>query len=197
MITYNTQLKPLKLPEYGRNIQRMVDHCLTIEDREQRNLCARTIINSMGNLFPQLRDSNDNMQKLWDHLAIMADFKLDVDYPCIPPQPDKFNTLPEPVPYVSNHMRYRHYGVSLQHMVEQAAKMEESEERTELIRLLANQMKKSLLAVNQDGADDAKVFADMREISHGAINIAPDSMHLHEFTAAPQPSGKKKRKKQF
>lgn len=197
MITYNTQLKPLKLPEYGRNIQRMVDHCLTIEDREQRNLCARTIINSMGNLFPQLRDSNDNMQKLWDHLAIMADFKLDVDYPCIPPQPDKFNTLPEPVPYVSNQMRYRHYGVSLQHMVEQAAKMEEGEERTELIRLLANQMKKSLLAVNQDGADDAKVFADMREISHGAINIAPDSMHLHEFTAAPQPSGKKKRKKQF
>ncbi|NLT02885.1 MAG: DUF4290 domain-containing protein, partial [Bacteroidales bacterium] len=80
-LDYNTQLKNLRLPEYGRNIQRMIDHALTIEDMEERTRCAQTIISIMGNLFPHLRDVPDFKHKLWDHLAIMSDFKLDIDYP--------------------------------------------------------------------------------------------------------------------
>ena len=94
MLTYNTQLKKLVLPEYGRNIQQMVDHCLTIEDREERTACAYSIINSMGNLFPQLRDVDDFKHKLWDHLAIMSDFKLDIDYPCDIIRPENLESRP-------------------------------------------------------------------------------------------------------
>ena len=78
---YTSDLKKLVLPEYGRNVQQMVDHCMTIEDRAERTRCANTIINIMGNLFPHLRDIEDFKHKLWDHLAIMSDFKLDIDYP--------------------------------------------------------------------------------------------------------------------
>ena len=81
MLNYNTRLKQLVLPEYGRNIQRMVDYCLSIEDRDERTVCAHTIVRSMGNLFPELR-APENEHKLWDHLMIMSDFKLDIDFPC-------------------------------------------------------------------------------------------------------------------
>ncbi|MCM1111572.1 MAG: DUF4290 domain-containing protein [Clostridium sp.] len=195
MITYNTQLKHLVLPEYGRNIQQMVDHCRTIEDREERNRCARAIIQTMGNLFPELRDTPDYTHKLWDHLAIMADFDLDIDYPCEVVRPDELGTLPEPVPYTSGGMRFRHYGASLQHMIDQASIMENGPERDELVRLLANHMKKLLLAVNRDGVDDERVFRDLCELSKGAINIHPSQMRLHEFREAPQPQGGKKKKK--
>ena len=107
---YNTQQKRMPLPEYGRSIQNMVDHALTIEDRSERQRCANTIINIMGNMFPHLRDIPDFKHKLWDHLAIMADFKLDIDYPYDPQrQPDNQtgnrslsqyqNTLPPLRPY--------------------------------------------------------------------------------------------------
>lgn len=89
MLTYNTQLKKLILPEYGRNIQQMVDYCVSIPDREERTVCAYSIIASMGNLFPQLRDTEDFKHKLWDHLAIMSDFKLDIDYPYEIIKPEK------------------------------------------------------------------------------------------------------------
>ncbi len=196
MLTYNTQLKKLILPEYGRNIQQMVDHCLTIEDRDERTRCAHSIIATMGNLFPSLRDTEDYNHKLWDHLAIMSDFKLDIDYPCEVVKPDELETRPEKIPYTGNHIRYRHYGKDLEMMITRAAGMEEGEERNELILLLANHMKKLMLAINKDGVDDAKIFKDLAEYSHGAIRLDPETTHLHEFQVVQAPSsGKKKKKK--
>ncbi len=196
MLSYNTQQKRLILPEYGRNIQRMVDHCLTIADREERTRCAYTIVASMANLFPALRDNPENRHKLWDHLAIMSDFKLDIDYPCEVIQAENLATAPDKVPYSVQTIRQRHYGKSLERLVESAVRMEDGDEKTELIRLIANHMKKLMLAVNKDGVDDAKVFKDLAEMSHGMIRIDPAEMKLHEFKAAPAPTnGKKKRKK--
>ena len=100
MLDYNTQLKKLELPEYERNIQRMVDYCTQIEDREERTQCAYAIIATMGNLFPHLRDINDFKHKLWDHLAIMSDFKLDIDYPYEVLKPDNLYTRPNPIKYI-------------------------------------------------------------------------------------------------
>ena len=117
MLTYNTQLKKLVLPEYGRNIQQMVDHCLTIEDREERTACAYSIINSMGNLFPQLRDVDDFKHKLWDHLAIMSDFKLDIDYPCDIIRPENLETRPDRIDYQLSPIKMRHYGKSIELMI--------------------------------------------------------------------------------
>lgn len=196
MISYNTQLKRLKLPEYGRNIQQMIDYCKTIENRDERNRCAHTIIATMGNLFPELRDTPDYTHKLWDHLAIMADFELDIDFPYEVIQPDNLESLPDKVEYYSTRMLYRHYGISLERMIEVASHTAPGPERDELIRLLANHMKKLMLAVNRDGVDDQKIFNDLRHLSHGMINIRPGEMRLHEFREAPQPvAGKKKKKK--
>lgn len=195
MLTYNTQQKRLILPEYGRNIQQMVDYCLTIEDRDERTTCAKAIIRSMGNLFPELRNNEDNNKKLWDHLSIMSDFKLDVDFPCEIVRPESLNSRPSRVEYHNSPIRYMHYGKNLEMMIARAAEMEEGEERDALVLLLANHMKKMMLAVNPDGVDDAKIFKDLAMYSHGAIRLTPDTCHLHEFKAAPTNTGKKKKKK--
>lgn len=195
MLTYNTQLKKLVLPEYGRNIQQMVDHCLTIEDKEERTRCAYSIINTMGNLFPNLRDIEDFKHKLWDHLAIMSDFKLDIDYPCDVIKPESLNSFPEKVDYYTSPIKYRHYGRSIELMIAKASSMPEGEERDALILLIANHMKKLMLSVNSEGVDDAKILKDLRELSHGAINLNPENYHLHEFKEAPQQTSNKRKKK--
>ena len=87
---YNTSRKQLVLPEYGRNIQNMVDYIMEIEDRDERNRLAKAVINIMGNMNPHLRDINDFKHRLWDHLAIMSEFKLDIDYPYEIPVPPTF-----------------------------------------------------------------------------------------------------------
>ena len=195
MLNYNTRLKQLVLPEYGRNIQRMVDHCLSIEDREERTRCAHTIIRSMGNLFPDLR-AQENEHKLWDHLMIMSEFKLDIDFPCPVITEADLTSQPEKVGYASGAMRYRHYGKLTQQMIDKVAAMEEGGERRQVEILLANHMKKQMLAVNSDGVDDIKIFKDLAELSHGAIRLDPEAVRLYEFKEMPVPaSGKKKKKK--
>ena len=194
MLTYNKHRKPIALPEYGRNIQNMLDHCLEIENREQRTLCARSIIDAMSVLFPPQGDKNLHRLKLWDHLAIMSDFRLDVDLPFEFVKPEEFEKLPDPVAQGSGRARRKMYGCHLELMVSEAAKMPEGEERNQLIYLLANHMKKLLLNINPEGIDDEKVFRDLYEMTDGMINIRPDEMKLHEFKLAPVP-GKKKKKR--
>lgn len=195
MLTYNTQQKKLKLPEYGRTIQQMVDHCLTIEDRDKRNACAKVIVASMANLFPQVKNNPEERMKLWDHLAMMADFKLDIDYPCEIVNQDELNTKPQHIDYNNAPMRFKHYGKSMEWMVQRAAEWPEGDERNELVRLLANQMKKSILTVTGELVEDGRIFNDLRILSGGAINIDPTTMPLHDYKALPQPTGKKKKKK--
>lgn len=197
MLTYNTQLKRLILPEYGRNIQQMVDYCLSIPDREERTVCAYSIIASMGNLFPHLRDTDDFKHKLWDHLAIMSDFKLDIDYPCEIIRPESLDTRPEPLDYRRPRIHYRHYGSYVESMIAKAMEMPEGEERDAFVILVANHMKKVMLQVNPDGVDDAKIFSDLAEYTHGAIRLDPSTCRLHQFKVAPAQAttGKKKKKK--
>lgn len=194
MLTYNNHMKPLVLPEYGRNIQNMLQHCLSIEDRAERTRCAQSIVDAMSILFPAQGDQRANRRKLWDHLAIMSDFKLDVDLPFELVKPEEFEKTPEPVALGSGHARRRAYGCHLDLMVQEAAKMEPGEERNALVLLLANHMKKLMLAINPEGVDDEKIFADLFEMTDGAIRLDPAEVQLHEFTIAPVP-GKKKKKK--
>ncbi len=195
MLIYNTRLTQLALPEYGRNIQRMVDHCLTIEDRMERTECAYSIIRSMGNLFPELR-APENEHKLWDHLAIMSGFRLDIDFPCDVIEEADLKTLPQRVEYVQTPLRHRHYGRLTQQLVDTVASMEDGDERNGAILLLANHMKKQMLAVNADGVDDTKIFKDLLELSHGAIRLENSDIRLHEFKeVVQQATGKKKKKK--
>ena len=195
MLRYNTQMKALRLPEYGRNIQKMVDHCLTIEDRDERLNCAYAIVKAMANLFPDLKANGEYSPKLWDHLAIMSDFQLDIDYPVDIIRPDNLNSHPTPIPYKNVELRRRHYGRTIVAMIQRAADMEDGDEKDSLIALLANQMKKLLLAVNKDGVDDTRVFNDLRELSQGRIIVDPTNLRLHDYVVPVQPTGKKKKKK--
>ena len=165
---YNTEEKKLVMPEYGRNIQNMVDYCITIQDREERKRCADTIINIMGNMFPHLRDVNDFKHILWDHLAIMADFKLDIDYP--------YEIVKKEDPYNNSRIRYRHYGKTLEKMIQKATEFEPGVEKDQLIKLLATQMKKSFLTWNKESVDDRKIFKDLDELSEGQI-ILDEEVH--------------------
>ena len=197
MLEYNTHLKKLSLPEYGRNIQRMVDHCLTIEDRDERNRCARAIINSMGSLFPTLRDgSEENQRKLWDHLAIMADFQLDIDNPFEPIRPDSLVSSPDVVPYNYPLTERRHYGRHILSSIEQALTMEPSEARDYLVYLIANQMKKAILSNDDyDYIDDRRICNDLAILSHGEFRYTPEELMLNNYTVSKTTSGKKKKKK--
>ncbi|WP_462345391.1 DUF4290 domain-containing protein [Coprobacter fastidiosus] len=180
MPDYNTQQKKLIMPEYGRNVQQMIDHCVSIEDREERTRCANTIINIMGNLFPHLRDVDDFKHKLWDHLAIMSDFKLDIDYPYEIIRKENLRTKPDRIPYTLTPIRYRHYGKTLERMIKKCEDYPDGPERDQLISLLANHMKKSFLTWNKEVVDDDKIFKDLREYSRGKIDLSPETFRLKE-----------------
>ncbi len=192
MLTYNTQEKPLKLPEYGRTIQRMVDYCITIEDREERNLCAATIVDTMMRLLPSQPNSEETMRKLWDHLLIMSDYKLDIDAPYETVKAGQFEPKPEPISYRDENFRFRHYGRFIERMIATAITIEDSEARLDLAILIANQMKKMMLEVTND-VEDSRIFSDLAVLSKGEIRLSAEEVVLNEYI--PAPSSKKKKKK--
>lgn len=177
---YNTSRNRLYLPEYGRNVQKMVNHICTIEDREERNKAARTIIGIMGNLNTHLREQGDFKHKLWDHLYIISDFRIDVDSPYETPEPEQLKQKPSPIPYNQNRIKYKHYGHSLEMMIKKALEMEEGEEKEQLIAVLANHMKKSYLTWNREAVDDQQIFSDLKELTGGRIENTDDGIKLLE-----------------
>ncbi len=182
---YNTQLKKLALPEYGRNMQNMVDYCLTIQDREERRRCANAIISIMGNMFPHLRDVNDFKHILWDHLAIMADFKLDIDYPYEIIRKEDLYSKPGKVEYSHPDMTYRHYGKTLEKMIRLACDYPEGAQREQLILLVANHMKKSYVQWNKE-VDDKRIFIDLYEMSRGKIDLRGGNIKLSDVKEQPK-----------
>lgn len=168
---YNTQRKRMALPEYGRNVQKMVDYVKTIEDRDERNRAAKTIISIMGNLNPHLRDIVDFKHKLWDHLALIADFDLDIDSPYTIPEPSKFVEKPKPVPYRQSEIKYLHYGRIIELMIDAASEMEEGEEKEYLTTLIVNQMKKSYITWNRSQVADSVIIDNMNTLSHGRLKM--------------------------
>lgn len=168
----------MPLPEYGRSIQNMVDFALTIEDRAERQRCANTVINIMGNMFPHLRDVPDFKHKLWDHLAIMSNFKLDIDYPYEVIRKDNLITKPDVIPYPTTRMRYRHYGRTLEVLIKKAIEFPEGDEKRNLVALICNHMKKDYMAWNKDTVDDRKIAEDLDELSGGKLQLDDDILRL-------------------
>lgn len=181
---YNTEMKKLVMPEYGRNIQNMVDHCVGVEDSEERKKCAYTIIDVMGNMFPHLRDVNNFKHILWDHLAIMSDFKLEIDYPYEVIKKEELYSAPGRIDYSRPTMKYRHYGKILEKMIDIASSMEEGDKRDQLIKLILSQMKKSYVQWNKN-VDDAKIFEDLNELSKGDIKMSSQDYTIPEVKFTP------------
>jgi hypothetical protein len=190
---YNTSRKRLIMPEYGRHIQKMVDHVMAETDAVQRNRQAQALISVMGNLNPHLRDIHDFKHKLWDHIAIMSEFKLDIDYPYDIPVPATFQEKPKIVAYPQSAIRYKHYGKILQRMIETACTYEEGDERRALISIIANHMKKSYLTWNREAVDDQVIVNDIAVLSKGRIKL--DDTYKLEETREILNKGKKKRDK--
>jgi len=198
---YNTLQKKLILPEYGRHVHMMVQHAVQIEDREQRNVAAHTIIGVMGNLMPHLREVPDFRHKLWDHLCIMSEFKLDIDAPYPTPQPEELDEKPNTVPYTQSHVRQKHYGKILVEMIREAGRMDDSPLRDALIQLLATQMRKSYTAWNRSEINNEQIVQDIWDISDGKIQLNPESIQFTEpvkdVSKAPQGQGPKNRKRRL
>lgn len=195
MLTYNTQQPALAMPEYGRLLHQMVEQCVAIADRDERNRCARTIVATMRTLHPQTGSQEEIERKLWDHLAIMSGFALDVDYPYEVIKPDDINTPPEPVSLRATPVMRRVYGKNVERMIDAALHAEPGEERDHMVMLLANHMKKLKLDYNPDGVSDESVFADLEEMSHGELRLNPEMHRLNIYTVAEVSTAKKKRRK--
>ncbi|MES2133285.1 MAG: DUF4290 domain-containing protein [Bacteroidota bacterium] len=176
---YNTQLPHLQIPEYGRNIQVMIDHCITIEDRDERNKCAKAIIQIMGQLNPHLRDIADFTHKLWDHLFVISKFKLDVDSPYPRPNAETFTTKPKVVPYPATKIRYKHYGKTIERIIDVAKTYDEGAEKQELTRLIANHLKKSYVNWNKDSVTDDVIFKQFKEMTNNELIIDENSALTH------------------
>ena len=193
---YNTQRKRMALPEYGRNVLKMIEHVKTIKDPEERNQAARTIIQIMGNLNPNLREVTDFRHKLWDHIMIIADFDLDVDSPYPAPDRKKLNSKPNKVPYHNGEIKYSHYGCIIPAMIEAAAKMKDGEEKDYLTSLILNQMKKDYVTWNKSTVADEVIIRDLIEISGNRLKV-PENYKMPDVRdLIAQPKGKTQGKHQ-
>jgi len=177
---YNTTSERLKLPEYGRNIQRMAEYCKTIADRDQRNSAANEIIAIMGNMFPHLRDVRNFKHKLWDHLAIMTDFELDVDYPYELVKPEDLKKKHVTLPYNSNRIKIRHYGRTTERMIDKAISLPDGDEKNAMVMLIANHMKKQYLTWNKNSVNDDIVKTDIQRLSDGKLSL-PEETKLSNY----------------
>ena len=170
-LEYNTEREHLIIPEYGRHLQKMINHAKSLETKEERNKIAKAIISVMGNLQPHLRDVPDFQHKLWDQLFIMSNFELDADSPYPKPSKELLELRPEPLKYPQNHPKYRFYGNNIKTMIDVANTWEEGELKEALVYTIANHMKKCFLNWNKDTVEDDVIFNHLYELSNGKINL--------------------------
>lgn len=193
-LDYNTQRERLVLPEYGREIQQMVDYCIGIHDREERQRCARAIVAVMGRMMPRTQNINEHRQKLWDHLAIMSGFRLDIDYPCDITQAHKMLEKPKPMPYPMKRIPVRHYGNLMFEVFSLLKDMPAGAERDELSRLAANQMKRDLIQWGHGSSDNEKVASDIAGYTSGKVQLDLSSFKF-DRTEMPQRNFEKKQRR--
>ena len=172
-LDYNTQRETLVMSEYGREVQKMVDYAVSLPTKEERQQAAEAIIHLMENKNPQVRESDDYQQTLWDHLYLMSHHELDIDWPYDMSEAEKIHTKPQPLKLQkgSEHPYPRHYGQLITELFEQLKQMPEGEERDELVRLTANQMKRDLATWGHGSIDDEKVADDLARYTDGIIQI--------------------------
>lgn len=168
---YNTNRTKLLMPEYGRNIQQMVEYCKSILSKEERNEVAKTIVEFMGQRNPHLRDEENYKHKLWDHLYILADYDLDVDAPYPFPTKEELAQKPNRMDYPSFENEYKFYGKSILQLIDRAIELEEGEEKEALIQVIANNMKKSYNVYNKEHVQDEVIFRHLKELSQDKLDL--------------------------
>jgi hypothetical protein len=168
---YNSTRSKLLLTEYGRNVQNMVKYIVALPTKEERNRYANVVIDLMGFLNPHLRDVADFKHKLWDHLHIISDYKIDVDSPYPLPSPEAIHIKPEPLGYPNKRIRYKHYGKTIELMIAKAKAIDEPARRQHMVQAIANFMKMAYVQWNKDSVTDESILSDLRELSNGELKL--------------------------
>ena len=194
-LDYNTQREKLALPEYGREIQRMVDHAKTLPDKKERQRCAQTIVAIMDRMFPQNRQNADYKHKLWDHLALMSNFELDIDWPYDIHQAVDITSRPEPMPYPMKDIAVRHSGYMVFELFDKLKQMPPGKERDELARVTANQMKRNLMLWSHGSSDDEKVASDLARFTDGKIQLDLSTFKFEKVSMRDMEVRTKKKKR--
>ena len=194
-LDYNTQREKLVLPEYGREIQQMVDYAVKLEDREERQRCAEAIIDVMDCMFPENRNVEDHERKLWDHLALMSNFQLDIDYPFDVSNAVQMAKKPEPLQYPMQRIPVRHYGAMIFELFDKLKTMEPGDERDALVELTANQMHRNLLQWSHGSSDEEKVAADLARFTDGKIQLDLDNFQFAKIEDVPAKTANGAKKK--
>lgn len=181
-LEYNSERSTLIIPEYGRHVQKLVNHCVALEDDAEREKMANAIIDVMGNLQPHLRDVPDFKHKLWDQLFIMSKFQLKVESPYVKLTIEEVNAKPERLNYPKSASKYKFYGNNIQTMIDVALSWDDGELRDALILNIANHMKKCYLNWNKDTVQDGVIFNHLNELSKGAIDLRKSDEELAQST---------------
>ena len=193
-LDYNTQREKLVLPEYGREVQSMVDYAVALTNRADRQRCANAIVAIMKRMFPQPAETEGYERKLWDHLALMSDFKLDIDYPYDIEEARTIQPKPSPMPYPMKRIPVRHYGSMMFEIFEKLKELPDGNEREELIRLAANQMKRDLVLWGHGSSDDEKVASDLANFTDGKVQLDLDSFKFDKIEVKEQERRRGRRK---
>lgn len=175
---YSNKYEAIRMPEYGRHIQKMVDYTMTVKDRDRRNSLAQGIVRTMRGLVPELKDTPCGDQVYWDHLAIISKFQLDIDFPEGTLTEERLNEVIDKPNYTSHRIRYRYYGHLIEGMIQQICSMPVGKERSELEYFLAIQMKRGYMTWNSEIVEDIKIFKDLYEMSGGEIMLTPENCKL-------------------
>jgi hypothetical protein len=170
---YNTQRKHLNVPEYGRNIQMLVEYIVNnIKEKEERTRAAYAVVNLMAQQNPQLRNQPEFLQKIWDHIHIIANYQLDVDSPYPPPEPLDKNAIASKKPaYPQRTFKYHFYGENIELMIKQAILMEEGEQKSKYVQILASYMKYCYRNWNDDKVSDDIIIRHLGELSKGLLTV--------------------------
>jgi len=193
-LDYNTHREKLLMPEYGREIQKMVDYAIGLPTKQERQNCANEIIRMMETKVPELRSNADFEQMLWDHLFMMSHKQLDIDWPFDVSEAEKINNKPNAVPLPQESIRLRHYGKLIEELFEKLKEMPAGEERDVLVCYTANQMKRNLLTWGHGSMSDEKVADDLARYTDGIIQLDLSKVKLDKAAAAEEPKPKKKKK---
>ncbi len=189
---YNSTRPRLILAEYGRNVQNMVDYICTVPSKEERNRLAQVVIDMMGVLNPHLRDVSDFKHKLWDHLYIISDFKIEVDSPFPVPTKEEIRHKPQSIPYPQNRIRFKHYGHVVERMIQKAIAVPQEENRAKMALSIANFMKMAYLAWNKDSVNDLQIIHDLVDLSGGILRLPEDTVLTKLDFKTPPPGSRVK-----
>jgi hypothetical protein len=193
---YNTTRNHLTIREYGRHIQKMAEYVLTIEDREKRQKNAEALVELMGFLNPQLKNVEDFRHKLWDHLFLITDFKLEVDSPYPIPTRETLRPTPDPLPYPKRYPKYNHLGKNIEIVIDKALSEEDPEKRQVFANSIAYYMKLTYSNWHKELVHDDNIQTELSSITQGELefNNRPFIKHRVENNREEFSSGGKFRK---